>query len=194
MKENEQYYPDYISERTYIYFIIGIVSIPLGYILSILFLHEYKTNKDENSDSDNDNNINFINDKKEKEKNIENNLSKENFPKQNEIKEKESKNNIKMTFKNIRLYRISLISLFINFSLSFIGGTGRTFGALIGINGNILQLLIIFQSIMIIFSLFILGTLVDKIGALIILRIVSFICFIPGILLAFLWIIHGYLC
>ena len=90
-----------------------------------------------------------------------------------------------MAFKNIRLYRISLISLFINFSLSFIGGTGRTFGALIGINGNILQLLIIFQSIMIIFSLFILGTLVDKIGALIILRIVSFICFIPGILLAF---------
>ena len=185
LKENENYYPNYISERTYIYFIVGIITIPIGYILSFLFIHEYKVNQDENPNSENEKTTSLIIENKEEEKNIENNSSKEVSPNENEVKENSSKYNIKKAIKNLRLYRISLISLLINFSISFIGNTGRTFGALIGINGNALQFLMVFQAFSIIISLIILGALVDKKGPLFILRIVSFICIIPGILLAF---------
>jgi len=74
--------------------------------------------------------------------------------------------------------------LFVQFSISFIGNTGRTFGALIGIDGIALQFLMVLQAVSFIIAGPLLGLIVDKKGPLIILRIVSIICIIPGIMLA----------
>ena len=186
LKENEQYYPDYICERTYIYFIVGAISIPIGFIISIFFIHVYKP---EYSITENKNEKNE--EKKEKE-NEENNSpqktnEKEQLPKNealDEINKQKSKNNVKQAIKSFRFWRIGLISLFLNFSISFMANTGRTFGALIGINGTALQFLMVLQAISFIIFGPILGSCVDKKGALIVLRILSVICIIPGVLLA----------
>ena len=63
--------------------------------------------------------------------------------------------------------------------------TGRTFGALIGINGNALQFAGIIQVLAVLILSPLLGMLVDKKGPLLLLRILAISCIIPGILLAF---------
>lgn len=63
--------------------------------------------------------------------------------------------------------------------------TGRTFGAIIGINGNALQFAGILQVLFVLILGPILGILVDKKGGLIILRIVSISCILPSILMTF---------
>jgi hypothetical protein len=63
--------------------------------------------------------------------------------------------------------------------------TGRTFGAIIGINGNALQFAGVLQTLFVLILGPILGILVDKKGGLIILRIVSISCILPSILLTF---------
>ena len=85
----------------------------------------------------------------------------------------------------MRFWRITLVSFLINFSLSFMLNTGRTFGALIGINGNALQFTGILQLLAVVIVGPGLGTIVDKKGPLLILRIISLSCIIPGILLTF---------
>ena len=92
---------------------------------------------------------------------------------------------MKQAFKGFRFWRLGFISLFLNFSITFITYTGRTFGALIGINGTALQLMAVFMALSYIIAGPILGILVDKKGALNILRAVSIICIVPGILLTF---------
>ena len=49
-------------------------------------------------------------------------------------------------FKTFRFWRLAFSQLFVSFSFSFILGTGRTFGALIGIDGTSLQFLMLLQS------------------------------------------------
>ena len=51
--------------------------------------------------------------------------------------------------KNIRYWRITFISLFLNFPISILVNTGRTFGAIIGINGNTLQFIGIIQTVVV---------------------------------------------
>ena len=63
--------------------------------------------------------------------------------------------------------------------------TGRTFGALIGINGNALQFAGMIQVLAVLIIGPVLGIVVDKKGPLLILKIVSIITIIPGIFLAF---------
>ena len=63
--------------------------------------------------------------------------------------------------------------------------TGRTFGALIGINGNALQFAGIIQVFAVLILSPILGIVVDKKGPLLLLRILSISCILPGIILAF---------
>jgi hypothetical protein len=63
--------------------------------------------------------------------------------------------------------------------------TGRTFGAIIGINGNALQFAGVLQTLFVLILGPILGILVDKKGGLIILRIVSISCILPSILMTF---------
>ena len=67
----------------------------------------------------------------------------------------------------------------------FMVNTGRIFGAIIGINGLVLQLMGIFQAFGMVIIGPILGYVSDKKNPLTLLRIVTLICVIPGILLDF---------
>ena len=87
--------------------------------------------------------------------------------------------------KTFRFWRITISLFLMTFSFSYILGTGRTFGALIGINGNALQILMLCQSGAIIIVGPLLGFFVDKKGPLIFLRISNVVLVIPGLLLAF---------
>ena len=95
------------------------------------------------------------------------------------------KKNLKKVIKTFRFWRLAFIQLFITFAFSFILGTGRTFGALIGIDGSALQFLMLCQSGALIIVGPIFGFIVDKRGPLNLLRIASLVCMVPGILLTF---------
>mgnify|MGYP002625172148 CR=1 FL=1 len=204
LKDKEEFYPEHIAERTYLYFIIGIFSIPISMILSTIFLYEYKpeiaskkyidkTNENENN-NENNNEINDSNDDSSNENSEDSNNSRSksdirfrfaaNYLEQKEVKEK-AKKNVKIALKSLRFWRITLFSFCLNFPLKFINTTGRTIGALIGLNGKALQYLQVFQASSVVVGGPLLGILVDKKGPLLILRIVSIILFIPGILLIF---------
>ena len=92
---------------------------------------------------------------------------------------------IKKVIKTFRFWRIALVQLFLTFAFSFIIGTGRTFGALIGIDGKALQFLMLCQTGALILIGPVLGIIVDKKGPLILLRITTLGCMVPGLLLAF---------
>ena len=87
--ENEEVYKPETAERTYLYFMLGFFTIPIGDIIFLLFAHEYKkpiesdliipenNNENENIINDNDkkeeqkeNHPELINDEKEEEKQI----------------------------------------------------------------------------------------------------------------------------
>ena len=72
-----------------------------------------------------------------------------------------------------------------NIPISFMISTGRTFGALIGINGNALQFAGIIQVVAVLILGPILGILVDKKGPLLLLRIIAIISIPPALLLTF---------
>ena len=159
-------------------------------------------NKEENKDENKEDNKDEIKeDKKEdnKEENKENNKeeNKEEKKKENKEKKKEeieeenrlklenSRQKLKQAIKTFRYWRITLISFFINISVSFMITTGRTFGALIGINGTALQFSGIVQTLAVMIVGPVLGILVDKKGALFILRITSIFAIFPSFFLAF---------
>ena len=199
LQENEQYYPEKIANNTYKIFIVGVFVIPIGLIFSLLLLYEYKPeeNDSEKQEEDIDNRISpeeenkeeKIEDKKEenKEEKKEENKekSKEEIEEENRLKMKISKEKLKQAIKTFRYWRITLISLFINISVSFMITTGRTFGALIGINGTALQFSGIVQTLAVMIVGPVLGILVDKKGALFILRITSIFAIFPSLFLAF---------
>jgi len=91
----------------------------------------------------------------------------------------------KQVLKSWRFWRISLASLLLNFPVMFMVNTGRIFGALININALVLQLMGIFQAFGMVIIGPILGYVSDKKNPLTLLRIVTLICVIPGILLDF---------
>ena len=125
---------------------------------------------------------------KKEEKNEENKENKENIEnedEQNKIKMENSKKKIKQVVKTFRYWRITLISFFINISISFMVNTGRTFGALIGINGQALQFAGAIQVLAILILSPILGILVDKKGPLLLLKILAIASIIPGVFLTF---------
>ena len=103
----------------------------------------------------------------------------------NNLKMETSKQKLIQVIKTFRYWRITLISFFINISISFMVNTGRTFGAIIGINGTSLQYAGIIQTIVVLFIGPILGIIVDKKGPLLILRITSIFSIFPSIFLAF---------
>ena len=81
--------------------------------------------------------------------------------------------------KNYRFWLIGGISFFATFNHHFIVATSRTFGALIGIDGKILQYLGIINSLSLITISPLFGYLSDKIGTKIIL---TFIIIINGLI------------
>ena len=216
LKEDEDYYPEEYANRTYIFFLIGEFFIPVGLILALLLIYEYKPEENqENKEKEqkekkdiieeNENVKNKVkeeieNEKKEKNENknkeeeknedevIINEKTEENAEeneKDKELKKQIVKKKIKQAIKTLRYWRISLISFFFHISISFMINTGRTFGALIGINGNALQFAGILQVLFVLLLAPPLGFLVDKKGPLLILRTGVIITIIPGILLLF---------
>ena len=139
---------------------------------------ENKNEKEENINDEENKNEDDENNKKEEEEENELIISKN-------IREINKKQKIKKVIKTFRFWRLSICLFLVTFSFSFILGTGRTFGALIGIQGNALQLLMLCQSGALIIIGPLLGFFVDKRGPLIFLRIATIVLIIPGILLTF---------
>ena len=191
--ENQHYYSDDIAKKTYLYFVIGECCLPIGLIFALLFIYEYKPgeNNEDNSNIVKNENEETMEDNSNVVKNEENEngektpKNEEDDEKENKIKNKIAKLRVKQVIKTLRYWRITLISFFINIPISFMVYTGRTFGALIGINGNALQFAGMLQVLAVIIMAPVLGIIVDKKGPLLILRIISLSCIIPGILLAF---------
>ena len=127
--------------------------------------------------------------KKKKEKEIEENIKfmylDENSPAK-KLRRIKTKRKVKLATKTFRFWRLTFSKLFNKFPLSFIMNTGRTFGAILGINGTALQFLSIFQLGCILIFGPIMALIVDKKGPLLLLRISIFIMIIPCILLTFL--------
>ena len=206
LKETEEYYDYKYSSRTYIYFTMGFFSIPVGVIIFLLFITEYKkkesktpeekteekaeegginaeTKENENCNEENNNiieneNKDTANDEKKEEEENELMISKE-------IQEMNKKQKIKKVIKTFRFWRLSFSQFFVTFAFSFILGTGRTFGALIGIDGSALQFLMLCQSGALIVIGPLIGFFVDKKGPLNFLRISSLVLMVPGLLLTF---------
>ena len=155
-------------------------------------------NKNENIYEQKQNESKEINDDIEEKKGnllkTEEDQEKQDFNNNNEDSNKESKitedknkkkNKIRQILKTFRFWRITLASFLEYLPLSFMNGTWRTFGAIIGIKGNVLQLLALSQGIGMILVGPIFGFLSDKKGPLLILKISAFISIIPGIILFF---------
>ena len=126
--------------------------------------------------------------KKKKEKEIEENIKfmylDENSPAK-KLRRIKTKRKVKLATRTFRFWRLTFSQLFNGFPLSFIMSTGRTFGAILGINGTALQFLSIFQLGCILIFGPIIALIVDKKGPLLLLRISIFIMIIPCILLTF---------
>ena len=198
LSQGEEFYPANICKRTYLYFLSGFIVLPFAAVIFLLFIVEYKKEyskdsivveerineeneeKEKVEESEEKENINLKNERKG-----ENNIKEDEDIIDFEIKSMSKKKSIKKVFKTFRFWRLAFIQLFITFSFSFILGTGRTFGALIGINGTSLQYLMILQSGALILIGPILGFISDKKGPLPLVRISAVICMIPGILLTF---------
>ena len=56
------------------------------------------------------------------------------------------KKKIKKIIIIFRFWRLALTTFLLSFPMSFLAITGRTYGALIGINGEALQYLVLFQA------------------------------------------------
>ena len=190
LNKTEEYYDYKYSSKTYIYFTMGFFTIPIGVIIFLLFIIEYK--KKESKASEESGEETEINkDIKEignkvNDSSIEYKREEENEPMiSKDIQEMNKKQKIKKVIKTFRFWRLSFSQFLLTFSFSFILGTGRTFGALIGIEGNALQILMLCQSGALVIFGPLLGFFVDKNGPLIFLRISSLVLIIPGILLTF---------
>ena len=226
LTQEEEYYGYKYSSRTYLYFLLGFFTIPIGTIIFLLFKVEYikkdnsEINKDNddskekkeemlneeiilideyniNNNNDNDDNNNSDNNNSDNINSDNNNIELQNVT-GNKNKNEEGENildeelktihanrHIKKVIKSFRFWRLAVIQLFINFNSTIILGTARTIGALIGIDGNVLQFLILSQSGALIIIGPIYGIIVDKKGPLGLLKLSLLICSIPGILLAF---------
>ena len=187
--EKEEFYSDKYNSRTYLYFILGFFTVPIGTIIFILFSFEYSKNDNleqiENSETNEKGETEEEkNEISEKPNEIHDNKNEED-PLEKDIKAMNKKKNIKKVIKTFRFWRLTLIQFLITFCFSFIVNTGRTFGALIGIDGSALQFLMICQTASIIIIGPFLGIIVDKKGPLNLLRLTSIVCMFPAILLTF---------
>ena len=196
LKPEDEYYSPETAKRTYLFFLIGFISLPLGDALFIFFSHEYKEKNEESIPTYHTAGINeqLNNENKEEEKNgdlekklLEQKLKskKEGFFQELRGMGKQKREKVKKILKTFRYWRIAMVSFLVNFSISFMITTGRTFGAIIGISGGALQFLSIVQSGSIVIIGPIFGILADKKGPLIIVRICAIISILPGIILLF---------
>ena len=187
--EKEEFYSDKYNSRTYLYFILGFFTVPIGTIIFLLFSFEYSKNDNleqiENSETNEKGETEEEKNEISEKPNEINDNKKDEDPLEKDIKAMNKKKNIKKVIKTFRFWRLTLIQFLITFCFSFIVNTGRTFGALIGIDGSALQFLMICQTASIIIIGPFLGIIVDKKGPLNLLRLTSIVCMFPAILLTF---------
>ena len=192
----DEYYSSETAERTYLFFLIGFFSLPVGDVLFILFSHRYIEKNEESIPAyltaeinEKPNNENIVEEKNEdiEKKLLEEKLKskKKGFFQELKGMGKQKRERVKKILKTFRFWRIAIVSLLLNFSISFMITTGRTFGAIIGISGGALQFLSIVQSGSIILIGPIFGILSDKKGPLLIVRICAIVSIFPGIILLF---------
>lgn len=148
-KKNEIYYPEKICKNIQIYFILCIIIFPFLRIISMILMKKYND------------------DKEYREKKSENLIESNYINKENE-------NSVVYAIKSKRFLLICFISFFSTFNQHFIVAIARTFGALIGINGKILQYLGIINSLSLVTISPLFGYLSDKIGTSIILKFLIF--------------------
>ena len=208
LEEGQEFYSENIANRTYLFFMLAFFTIPFGDLIFLIFNYEYKEEKkntinpvkvDGNEDDKKDENMgeNSINEYgyEQKEENCEQTTEQ---PKEEEnedillntniLEEMQNSNSyrntkIKTIIKTFRFWRMGLASFLLAIPMTFLSTTGRTFGALIGINGAALQFLIVLESVSFIIFGPIFGCIADKKNPLIILRISIIFSMIPTILL-----------
>ena len=198
LQENQEVYSPETAKRTYLYFILGFFSIPIGDIIFLLFAHEYKKENQENNDNSFEGNNYEYNINENEQKDLYDSVeNKEQTGKEEENKEDNNlsgghedsvafrNKKIKKIIKTFRFWRIALASFLVSFPISFMMTTGRTFGALIGIEGGALQFLTVIQGVSIIIVGPIFGFISDKKGPLLILRICTIVAIAPGVILLF---------
>ena len=209
--EDEEFYPEYIAKRIKIYFTLSLITTPISLIIAIIFLYEYKPETyiksdkriNDNNNCTNNKNMN-INDTEEEESdesddnetNIKNKADTNDnsnnklfhFDPNNEIvkeMKKKAQQNVKKAIKSCRFWRIVLFIFCFKFPIRFIIDTGRIIGSLIGLNGKLLQYVMIFQTLFAIIIGPLFGLMVDKKEPLLIFRIASISIIIPGVILFF---------
>ena len=198
LQENQEVYSPETAKRTYLYFMLGFFSIPIGDIIFLLFAHEYKKENQENNDNSFEGNNYEYNINENEQKDLYDSVeNKEKTGKEEENKEDNylsgghedsvafRNKKIKKIIKTFRFWRIALASFLVSFPISFMMTTGRTFGALIGIEGGALQFLTVIQGVSIIIVGPIFGFISDKKGPLLILRICTIVAIAPGVILLF---------
>ena len=116
IKENETYYPISIAKNYIKFYKIALIIIPFFAFLSLPFLKKYKEQ------------IEIKNENLEKNINIDEENAKENYSK-----------NLKAAIFNSRIWKIALISIFSEFAMGFALSTFRVYGALLSINGTLMQ-------------------------------------------------------
>lgn len=164
LKKEENYYPLEISINYIGFYKIILFIIPVTSFLSIFLIQKYDSTLEKNSL------IKKQNHENEKiEKKNDNNYSK----------------NIKAALLNNRIWKITLMSTFIPFSIKFANSTFRVYGALNSINGTIMQYSSLFGALSSVFFGPIWGIINDKCNFNILIKILSICAIIYTVILSF---------
>ena len=163
LKKDETYYPLYVSKNYIKFFKIILMIIPINTIISLLLIRKYDPI--------------YNNEQLQK-------LNKDNESSDNKKDEYYSKN-IKAAIFNSRIWKIAAVSIFSEFVINFVLSTFRVYGALISINGTIMQYFpILFALSNIIFGP-LWGYINDKLQNFKICKIICLFFIIHSIILAF---------
>ena len=195
LKEKETFYPKYICENIYKFYIIQMICVPIFTFFSFLFIYIYDSSFENENEIEKLISNSLYEENKKKEENkiteqdkitskISNNEKDENDEEEKKKKEEKYKKDIKKAIKSKQFWLLCGIAFCVSFLIRFVLLTFRTFGALIGMSGETFKYLGIIISLSIIIFTPIWGYLVDKFGAKIILKITSFLCFISGVFLS----------
>ena len=125
--EKEEFYSFKYNSRTYLYFILGFFTVPIGTIIFILFSFEYSKNDNleqiENSETNEKGETEEEKNEISEKPNEINDNKKDQDPLEKDIKAMNKKKNIKKVIKTFRFWRLTLIQFLITFCFSFIVNT-----------------------------------------------------------------------
>ena len=150
LKENETYYPINIAKNYITFYKITLFIIPICTLISLPFLKTYKEANDNQHE------------KFRKDIDTDKTIEKENYSK-----------NIKAAICNSRIWKITFIQIFSEFAMGFALSTFRVYGALISMNGTLMQYAPLFFGLSQIIFGPIWGIINDKFQSF---KIVKYIC------------------